>query len=120
MIQRNFFKVSDQDAYLKHLRIRRGVYDIKRYNFIKYSSIKYILHAYSLKSNLSRDNFIYLDDYYYADNNMDIIIFEDDYCSNFRKNVDSIKYNTIRYLLKNSIIHIADEPDTAKINLLYK
>jgi len=116
MIHKNCFEIIDINLYINHIKNLRKGFSIRRLK-----NIKYILHAYSFKNGLSRNNFIYQNDYYYVDNNMNIIMYNDDgYGGGYRQNVWAINHNTIKYLLINNIIRIVDAPSMAKINLLYK
>ncbi len=116
MIHRNCFEILDRESYLEHMKHCRDGYIINKY----YTSAKYIFHACSFKDNLSRDNFVYQDDYYYVDENMKIINYEDGSNTHFRKDVWGINYNTIKYLLNKKIISLVNDSDMALINLLYK
>lgn len=113
MIHRNCFEIIDKKLFFEHMRRKRGGYNIK-----PYLSANYILHAYSFKDSLSRDNFVYQDDYYYADDNMRLI--KQGGFTSFRENVWSINHNTIKYLLRNNIISPINSSSMALISLLYK
>lgn len=115
MIHRNCFEILDKELYLKHMKNKRQGYITS-----KYSSAKYILHAYSFKDSLSRDNFVYQDDYYYVNEDMKIISHEGGSNTCFRKDVWGINHNTIKYLLRNNIINYVDSSSMALIDLLYK
>ncbi len=113
MIHRNCFEILKKELYLKHMKNKRQGYITS-----KYSSAKYILHAYSFKDNLSKDNFVYQDDYYYTNEEMKLLSCSDG--SNFRKDVWSINHNTIKFLLRKRIIGNINDSDMALIDLLYK
>ena len=113
MIHRNCFEILDKKLYLEHMRGKRG-----GFNTSKFRCARYILHAFSFKDSLSKNNFVYQDDYYYVDGNMKII--QNDSVSNFRKDVWTINHNTIKYLLKNNIIGPVNSSSMALISLLYK
>jgi len=113
MIYKNCFEIINKELFFQHMRGKREGFNIKQYQ-----TAHYILHAYLFKDNLSKNNLVYQDDYYYADENMNLIEYEE--FSSYRRNVWKINHNTVKYLLRNNIIIPIKNSSMALISLLYK